>query len=468
MSVVKLSIKNFLSISDVEIQPGKLNQIYGANNQGKTTVLKALEFAFKGSTDGSMVKHGNEQAEVVVELDDMVIKRRLSAEGEQKVEVSRGGFKADKPQSFLNGLFDGMSFNPLEILDPKMRTQFILKALNLKMTKEEVSEISGVSAEELPPVDFDKENTLTAIDQVHKYFYARRAEANKTTAEKRRRWETYAKDLPPETAAPKTRQEINEKASSLNAILVEREKAMSEIEAQERAQKASRDKAERYAAELVKIQAEIDSLQAEYERRHAVLLERLENGKAAVQEAKKEIREVAGKEKVQQEIANVKKALSDLSLEEKSLELYESQQKQRKAVEEMERDFKKSEEQAKEIDRKVSAFGPELVNKIIERSELPVQGFAYQEGEFRLNGSSLDHLSSSAALKLSLALVKKLAGKTKLICIDGAELLDNEAFKTLQEEIQGDEFTYFFTKVGEPFVGADRNYKAQEGVLEGT
>lgn len=466
MSVVKLSIKNFLSIADVEIQPGKLNQIYGANNQGKTTVLKALEFAFKGSTDGSMVKHGNEQAEVVVELDDMVIKRKLSSKGDQKVEVSRGGFKADKPQAFLNGLFDGMSFNPLEILDPKSRKQFILKALNLKMTKEELSSVSGVAAEELPPVDF--ENTLTAIDQVHKYFYARRAEANKTAAEKKRRWETYAKDLPPDREPPKTRQEINEKASSLNASLVAQEKALSEIEAQERAQRASKEKVERYAAELVKIQSEIDSLQAEYGRRHAVLLERLENGKAAVQEAKKDSFEIEGKEKVQGEIAGLKKALSELSLEEKSLETYEAQQKQRKAVEEMERDFKNSEEQAREIDAKVSSFGPGLAQKIIERAELPIQGLSYEEGEFRLNGSSLDHLSSSAALKLALALVKKLSGKTKLICIDGAELLDEEAFKTLQEEIKGDDFTYFFTKVGEPFVGADRNYKAQEGALEGT
>ncbi|NJO55738.1 MAG: AAA family ATPase [Rhodospirillales bacterium] len=269
MGIVKLNIKNFLAISDVEIRPGKVNQVHGKNNQGKTTVLKALEFAYKGSTDGSLVRLGSDHAEVIVELDDMVIRRRLSPSGDQKVEVVREGFKSEKPQTFSEYPFDGLSFNPLEILDPKLRTQFILKALNLRITREQLSGATGIPATELPPLDFERENALVVIDQAHKYFYQRRAEANRVAGEKKVRWETYAKDLPPERPAPRGRDEIQAELDQLKSKRDESKRYWEKVEAEERASQMAVSKVSRYEAELAKIQKELDDLRAEYEKRTA-------------------------------------------------------------------------------------------------------------------------------------------------------------------------------------------------------
>ncbi len=41
--------------------------------------------------------------------------------------------------------------------------------------------------------------------------------------------------------------------------------------------------------------------------------------------------------------------------------------------------------------------------------------------------------------------------RTKLICIDGAELLDSDAYESFRKEIEGDGYTYFLTKVGDAY-----------------
>lgn len=90
----------------------------------------------------------------------------------------------------------------------------------------------------------------------------------------------------------------------------------------------------------------------------------------------------------------------------------------------------------------------------MKRCNFPVEGLVYQNGRFFLDGSSIDNLSTSASIRLAVALARKLGAKTKLICLDGAEALDETSYQLLSEQIKGDGYTYFITKVGEPFPSA--------------
>ena len=211
---MEIGIKNFLSIADVEIKAGKINQVFGKNNQGKTSIIKAIEFAFKGSTDPDLIRSGEESAEVVLELkDNMVISRKLNSAGKQTLSVTKAGMKAQGPQSYLSQLFEGISFNPLEILDPKSRNQFIIKALDLKITKEELSELSGISLEELPELKWEAEDALSLIEQAYNYYYLKRGEANKKAKMSKSRFDTYAEDVARMNLLPepeKSREALNE------------------------------------------------------------------------------------------------------------------------------------------------------------------------------------------------------------------------------------------------------------------
>ncbi len=54
-------------------------------------------------------------------------------------------------------------------------------------------------------------------------------------------------------------------------------------------------------------------------------------------------------------------------------------------------------------------------------------------------------------MKLACSLARVLAKKTKVICLDGAEALDEATYAQLHAEIENDGFTYFVSKVGEAF-----------------
>lgn len=467
MSIVKLTIKNFLSIQDVEIVPGKINQIFGSNNQGKTTILKALEFAFKGSNDASLIRHGQDQAEVIVELDnETTIRRKLYSYGKQDVKVKKGEFVSNAPQNYLNTLFDGISFNPLEILNPKTRTQFILRALNLKMTQEELSEISGIDLNSLPPLDYEKENALIIVEQAYKYFYARRAEVNKVSAEKKKRWETYKADLPPMTSLPTAKDSIYETMSIIEekkAVLIGKKL---EIDRRNKDREASIKKIVEWENELNGIDDSIVALKAQYEKALAVLEERKSNGKKLLDEKKCMTPQTPHSTMdLEEGIKAFNDDLEKYRLALKDCDIWEAQEKQRKTVDDMKMEYEKEDAVATVLDKRVNSLGAEAKKKIMQKAELPVQGLTYSDGEFFLNGSSLDHLSSSASLRLALALVKKMADKTKLICIDGAELLDQEAFAAFKLDTEKDDYTYFFTKVGEPFLGSDKTFLAHNGQL---
>lgn len=457
MSILKLTVKNFLSIKEVEIQPGKVNQIFGQNNQGKTTILKALEFLFKGSTDGAMVHNGQDQAEVIVELDnDMKIHRKLLASGKQAVKVEKGGFKSEAPQALLSTMFDGLTFNPLDVLNPKTRTQFILRAMDMRVTREELGELSKIPAIELPPLDYTKENALVIIDQAHKYFYQRRTEANRTAEDKKKRWETYKADLPAETPLPMAKDAINEDMRSIAEKKADSIAKKLEIDRENKAAEDSRKKIVELDNDLGKIMRDI-----------AVLEEKQRNVLASIDVMHSNIpKELRSTEAFENEIKDYNDSLEKHRLALKDVDVWEAQQKQRKVVDDMKKDFTDAETDAAKIDTRVNSLGLSVKQKIMEKSNLPVEGLSFTDGEFKLNGSSIDNLSSSHALSLAMTIVKKqLSDKTKLICIDGAELLDADMFNILNEEMKKDDFTYFFTKVGDPFEGAEKSFKAESGSI---
>lgn len=54
MYISKLRIQNFRCFDDVEIEFNEgLNVIIGENNSGKTTIMKALQYFFRGSNSNT-------------------------------------------------------------------------------------------------------------------------------------------------------------------------------------------------------------------------------------------------------------------------------------------------------------------------------------------------------------------------------------------------------------------------------
>lgn len=464
-NIVSLKIKNFLSISDVEIKPGSVNQIVGANNQGKTTILKAIEFAVNGSNTGSVVKMGEDSAEVIVELSDQTtIRRRINSSGKQTVDVKRDGFAAPSPQAYLGALFDQASFNPLELLDPKKRADAILKSIDIKIDSPTLAVSLGMNESDLPPIDYDQHG-LKVLEQAHKFFFQRRAEANKDVVEKKKRWETYKSDFVAVPAPEMTQVVLNETRAALSDKVSAAKGDLHKINLAIEMQKAACSKVTKYETLLGRLTDELKNLDSEFEKRKSELNARIQAGEEAVFNARADVPVIdKGSDKEARErIETTTQALMQLDLIEKDIRAYDSNQKQALQIESLEKELETAQLFSKALTERVEVLAGDLKNEFMSKAEMPVKGLQYVDGAFLVEGVSIDNLSSSAALRLAIGVARKLAKKTKIISIDGAEALDEQTWNELRSEMEGDGFTYFVTRVGEAFEGGGEVFKMEKG-----
>ncbi len=462
MQINRIQIKNFLSVSSVELMPGKVNQIVGANNVGKTTILKAIQAALEGTTDGSVVKHGEESAEIIIELDDLSVRRRIKPDGSQSVSVtSTDGSKKSRPQEFLDGLVSSGSFNPLDLLDPKRRTEALLKCIPITVDEGEMkAALTSRSPVDIPPLDY-KQHGLKVAESAHRYFYQRRHEAGKIAKEKRATYEIKEKELPPP--------EPEESLPTRDALKVEIDTAEAALQAQR----------ERYT-----LHKERNAQLATLEKRRNDNLERGARLEEQIRAAQKSLEEVQDAAVVlEKELAEQKAKIDEIKPDQAVIEAAQHQQTQaqsfltkiaerdalnqkRDHVASVRVEAEKAEEFHAALDRTVEYLNKDFKEDLMKKVELPVPGLTYSEGAFYLEGSSIDNLSSSKSMKLAVAIARKLSGPAKIICIDGAELLDAETYEALRFEIENDGFTYFITKVGVPFEHAGDVVTKMEGGMK--
>lgn len=115
--ILRLEVHNVKGIRDVEIVPGKnsLVVIGGKNEQGKTSVLDSIAYALGGkkALPPEPIRKGEEKAEIVLELEDIIVTRKMTKKRDTIEVVSREGAKFPSPQAMLDKLVSRLSFDPL-------------------------------------------------------------------------------------------------------------------------------------------------------------------------------------------------------------------------------------------------------------------------------------------------------------------------------------------------------------------
>lgn len=139
--IIELRAANVKRLTAVRIRPdGNLVIIGGMNGAGKTSVLDSIAIALGGprETPEDAVRAGQERAEIILELDDLTVRRVVRASGEQTVVVSnREGMKASSPQTMLDKLAGKLSFDPVALLrlDPKAQRDRLVELLGLDFSE---------------------------------------------------------------------------------------------------------------------------------------------------------------------------------------------------------------------------------------------------------------------------------------------------------------------------------------------
>lgn len=129
MNIIQFRAENFKNLKCVQIKPdGSMVVITGKNGQGKSAVLEAIFTTLTGTRIDDAVRHGQEKAEVEIDMGEYTVRRKWTAKGEYlKVD---GLPKGDTPQGFLDKIIGKLSFDPLGFTKYKAAQQIeILKKL---------------------------------------------------------------------------------------------------------------------------------------------------------------------------------------------------------------------------------------------------------------------------------------------------------------------------------------------------
>jgi len=438
MSLEKISIKNFKLIKEVTIYPGKINQIVGENNNGKTTVLEAIQFAMVGSTDKSLITHGEDKATVeLIFTDGLVVLRMLSKEAGQTLKVELNDMSPQRPQSYLNGLVGVGTFNPKEVLDPKKRTEYLMKVINVKVQKCQIESIAG--EHDIPDFNYD-EHGLKVIERVSQYFYDARAVQNKAHKKAVSEVEVYQKDLPEDPGSPKHEGSDEDMKQAIEAFKQDFESLQSKQDEWDK----QNNEVQNNAKEIDTLVNEMEELRTQikhkcgqadaYRRVNREIIENRGEKPDIIKEAEAITHNIDG---VREEI-NLRKEIGSF-------------EREKMFIDKLKNTAWEIEVKAKSLGAVYKNISTNLVAELMSRAELPIEGLSYIDGKFKLDNIEVEQLSSSKALSLALAITKKLNKKCNLICIDGIELLDQKTYAALHAEMIKDEYNYFMTKVGRPF-----------------
>lgn len=406
MKIVKLSIHNFLKLKDVEMNPTHTNVIVGKNKQGKTSVLKAIRAAFDGGADKSSIRIGGDKAEILLEMEDLNIRRTITEKGTYLDVSNKEGFKVPSPQKFLDGILGTFSFNPIEFfeLKPADRKKYLLNAIKMTINQEELSNFTG---EMLAGIDFTQ-HALEVLETARKYYYDQRTVANSEVQKKEKTVMELGAKIP-EGFDPKS--VSLEKITQLRNAITQNE---------------------------VLKQNKIALLD-----RKALLLDEVNSLMDRIKVAKDSIELIYSKVKELPAVvdtADLEKELATLESQRDLVHTFEQ-------VETTRKEWNDATVLAERLDNIVKTLSKRAPDALIAKAELPVPGLTIEGNDILINGISLDNLSSSEQLKFGLEIVKKLNTKFKVICIDGIETLDSETFAEFLKMIEEDSYQYFVTRV---------------------
>jgi exonuclease SbcC len=197
MSKIKrIEIKNWLGIKELMFSPGKINKVSGDSGVGKSSLIEALEKLFTNkSRRTEVIRHGEEEAELFVELDDgLQTTRKVRGEKADYLKVKHDSKAVSSTESFLKKLIGGDIFRPIEFVqkDTKEQTEIILNMLQINWTVDDIKKWFG----EVPEADYQL-HILQILKQIESGYYAERESINREINLLRANIEGIKRDLPP-------------------------------------------------------------------------------------------------------------------------------------------------------------------------------------------------------------------------------------------------------------------------------
>lgn len=138
--IIRITAENVKRLRVVQITPqGHLITIGGNNGAGKTSLLDSIGMALSGQEiPEEPVRHGEKGAKILIETEDIVVKRTFTAAGGTSLIVeNKEGMRYSSPQTVLDKLTGKLTFDPLSFLrlKPKDQAEALKRLVGLDLTE---------------------------------------------------------------------------------------------------------------------------------------------------------------------------------------------------------------------------------------------------------------------------------------------------------------------------------------------
>ncbi len=395
MRILKLEAENVKRLRAVRIAPkGNAVVIGGRNAQGKSSVLDAIQAALggKGAAPAEPLRRGADRGHVVLELDDLVVKRTFTeGGGSQLVVTTKDGAKHAAPQTILDKLVGELSFDPLRFtrMEPK----------------EQVATLRALGG-----LDF------SALDAQRAKAFAERTEVGREL----KRTGAMLEQSPHHDGAPAA--EV-----SMVDLLAELETRRG----QNRANKADRDKLEAMRSRAKSMVDRIEQLERE-----------LAAAKEELAKAQAEGKVFAG-----QVAALIDADEAELVERIRTAEQTNAKVRANAARDKLEEEMQRLAEQQTDLTASIEAIDEDKREQLAA-AKFAVPGLAFDEHGVTLNGLPFEQASSAEQLRVSVAIGLAMNPKLKVLLIRDGALLDDDSLAAVAAQAAEADAQLWIERVG--------------------
>lgn len=387
MKINKLEIENVKRIKAVKVEPkaNGLTVIGGNNNQGKTSVLDSIAWAFGG--ERYKPSRATREGSVIPPTLHIVMNNGLVVERKGKNSALKvtdpNGQKAG--QQLLNEFVEQLALD----LPKFMEASSAEKAKILL-------QIIGIGPQ------------LTQLEQQEKELYQERLYIGRTADQK----EKFAKEQPYYTEAPKDLISASELIRQQQEILArngENQRKREQLHQLEQRYQRINEQMANLLAEQKQVENDLEIARKSALDLHDESTEELEQNISNIEEINRKVRANLDKEKAEDDAKTYRDQYNSLT---KDLE-----------------DVR---------DKKA-----ELLNA----AELPLPELSVKEGELIYKGQKWDNMSGSDRLKVSTAIVRKLNPNCGFVLLDKLEQMDMKSLQEFGEWLEAEGLQAIATRV---------------------
>lgn len=398
-TIIELQVENIKRLKAIQIIPkGNTVVISGKNDQGKSSALDSIDYAFRGEKAicDEPIRQGEKSAEVIVKLSEeidnvCVIKRRFTPSGTVLEIRNKDGVPQKSPQALLDAIIAKISFDPLSFVRMKPTEQL-----------EQLRKLVGLDFAEL--------------NAARKTAYDERTVRNRELESAKTRLAAYAFNA----SLPKEPLSVSSLAQKLADVKAHNTQNAQRRQAVQRQEQLAFDLSEDVRAlqsKLASLEKMISDTKAQIESKSkaqaeaAIEVERMKSETALLQNLDESA--------IQQEIVAIEQ--TNAAIEQNKLHL-----RAKDEVEALEGLIRGLNAKIKECDDDKAAQ--------IEFAQFPMQGLSFDEERgVLLNGTPFSQGSQARQIQAAVAIGLALNPKVRVVLIRDASLLDEDSMKLVAE-----------------------------------